>query len=140
MILSFKKNFPDKSPTGFVQKILSGQKIHSMRNGERWKAGHYIHMATGTRTANYNQFNIDRPDLQKCISTQKVFMTCSYFSDITNENDLAISIDDRLLLPDEIDCLIKNDGLTLQRFIYWFFPDGNDIWIGQIIHWTNFKY
>lgn len=139
MILSFKKTFPDKSPTGFVQKILSGQKIHTMREGERWKAGYYIHMATGTRTKNYDQFNIERPDLQKCIATQKVVMVHKKNKTI---GSLSVEIDGRFLSGKEVADLINNDGLTFGDFWQWFFPKGLKVekWQGQLIHWTHFKY
>lgn len=131
MILGFKKHFADKTETLLAEKILSGEKIHSLREGDRWEEGNSIQMAYGVRTKNYNQFNANRVDLQNCKSTQEVFMTCNY--------DLEITVDDKYLLPIQIDLLIKNDGLTRSQFINWFFKN-SDCWKGQIIHWTDFKY
>ena len=142
MILGFKQKFPDGTPTHFEEKIYAGvapelykefePKIHSMREGERWRAGMDIQMAYGVRTKNYRQFNKGVSQLEKCKETQDVFMTLTWV--------LEVTIDDRYLMPTEIEQLIKNDGLTRKQFIYWFFPDGKKEWSGQIIHWTDFRY
>jgi len=144
MLLGFKEFFHDGKPTFFKKKILAGVgivrenillgiKIHTIREGERWKPGYFIHMATGVRTKGYNQFNSSYPQLQKCISTQQIFM--SYFDGM-----LEITVDNTYLSSHEIDTLIQNDGLTRDQFINWFFKKNADVWSGQIIHWTNFKY
>ena len=49
MILAFKTKFPDGTTTDFVNKILNGSKIHTLRQGERWQAGYFVHY--GSRTA-----------------------------------------------------------------------------------------
>jgi hypothetical protein len=135
MILAFKKTFPDSTATDFENKILQGSKIHTLREGERWQEGYFIHMATGVRTKKYNQFNTAREDLQKCKNTQEVFMTYNKYG------ALEVTIDDDLyLMQSQIDSLIRNDGLIREQFIAWFFPKGKDVWSGQIIHWTDFKY
>jgi len=133
MILGFKTKFQDGTLTDFEKKILSGQKIHTFREGERWKKGNSIQMATGVRTKYYNQFNKDRSDLGKCISVQDTYMTLNY-------GELDVLIDDVQLPPFKHESLFRNDGLTKDQFIKWFFPFGDDLWCGQIIHWTNFKY
>jgi hypothetical protein len=132
MILGFKQKFKDGTPTNFESKILTGEKIHSLREGDRWRAGKSIQMAFGVRTKKYRQFNINNPELQTCISRQRIFMTHTY--------EIEITIGYKYLMPHEIDLLIKNDGLTRQQFIDWFFPNKKDEWIGEIIHWTNFRY
>ena len=48
MNLNFKPQFADK--------ILSGQKIHTLRYGERWKKGNKIHFYTGLRTKDASLF------------------------------------------------------------------------------------
>ena len=84
MILGFKTQFPDKTPTFFPEKILActfrdnsfylmhRPKKHTIRSGQRWKAGMPIHMATGVRSKAYRQFNKNVPGLNKVISVQKI--------------------------------------------------------------------
>ena len=134
MILSFKTKFPNGKQTEFVPKILGGIKIHSLREGDRWKEGDYIHMATGVRTKEYKQFNTEKPHLQSCISVQEIFITYNgYLVEMTIDNK-------KYLNQTEVQRLIANDGLTEKQFLNWFFPKGKDEWSGQIIHWTDYKY
>lgn len=130
MILSFKQKLPDNTPTGFVEKILEDIKIHTLRedpNG-RWKGGNSIQMATGVRTKYYNQFNIDRPDLQKCISVQKVGL----YPDLQ-----IIVIDNRGLTNDEIELFAIRDGFdSVDKFWQWFTKTQQL----KLIHWTKLKY
>lgn len=145
MVLGFKTHFPNEwpfkgQPTGFKNKILAGvdksleliPKIHTIREGERWKPGMKIHMATGVRTANYKQFNQDYPELQTVVSVQKIII----------HNDRDIGKDDlwidgkKLDLPGMI-MLAMNDGFnSTDEFFQWF----TGHFEGQLIHWTNFKY
>jgi hypothetical protein len=131
MILAF-------NPT-FVPKILSGTKIHTIRNGHRWKPGKFIHMATGVRTKNYSQFNSKLQHLQKCISIQSIEIIW------INEEQLypVVYIDGlkyRYYIQHEKEILYllaTNNGFeSFQDFCHWFNTDFK----GQIIHWTRFKY
>ena len=143
MILGFKQYFPDGTPTHFEEKIYASvapelykdyePKIHSMRTGDRWRAGMDIHMAYGVRTKQYRQFNKGVSGIEKCKGIQRVFMTYDWQLEVTIGNR-------ELLAPEEIEMLIKNDGLTREQFINWFFPEDKDEWSGQIIHWTDFRY
>ncbi|MDI3319151.1 hypothetical protein [Pinibacter soli] len=143
MILGFKKKFADGTPTLFKEKILAGvglipmsaandlKKIHSLREGDRWRSGMEIHMAYGVNTKQYVQFNKGIPELSKCKSTQEVFM-------LLYRGILVVHIDGHNF--NDVNLLITNDGLTDQQFTDWFFPNSDSIWRGQIIHWTDFRY
>ena len=126
MILGFKPQF--------VKKILSGSKIHSIRedSNKRWKLGMKIHIASGVRTKNYNCF-------KECICTgiQEIEInTGPYFL-----NDCRIKVDGRILGADEKQSLAKNDGFeNLVSFYLWFKQDKKDIRTLRLIHWTDFKY
>jgi hypothetical protein len=114
MVLGFKKQFPEK--------IISGEKIHSIRKGNRWKAGNKIHFATGVRTKNYQQFHFG-----KCFTVQDIAI---YFPSGN------VLIDGELFFDKET--LAKNDGFeSFDKMLDWFGKDGIE---GQIIHWTDFKY
>lgn len=135
MILGFKKNFPDGTPTHFKEKItVEETKLHSIRAGERWRAGMSIEMAYGVRSKNYFQFNKYLPELQLCISVQSVEMDFNL-----TDHSIGMRIDDRKVDKYVIREVIKNDGLTREQFIEWFFKDSTSF-TGQIIHWTSLKY
>ncbi len=135
MILSFKKQFPWKAPTNFEQRILSGSKIHTIREDPhgRWKAGRKIHFATGVRTKNYNCFKEG-----VCTSVQSIHI--NYFIIGAFIKRLDIVIDGRIVLNRDCeitDLLAINDGFNLtENFFKWFDSDFS----GKIIHWTDFRY
>lgn len=135
MILGFKQTFPDKTPTGFESKIITLEKIHSIRKGHRWHPGMSIQMAFGVRTKNYRQFNKGIETLSKCIHVQDIFMTYERWGAL----EITVN-DDNYLLHSQIETLIKHDGLTRKQFIDWFFAKDTCEFSGQIIHWTDFKY
>lgn len=145
MVLGFQQIYEGK-PTNFVEKILAGvnpelaqiycPKLHTMRAGNRWKAGDIIHMATGVRTRSYNQFNKGIDELSKVISVQDVKIEwkqpkteCIY--------DFKIYVDDaKLNLLNTIQ-FTQNDGFDLIKdFAEWFNKDFK----GQLIHWTDLRY
>lgn len=120
MVLGFRPQF--------VEPIKKGTKIHSIREDktDRWKADRAIHMATGTRTKKYNQF-----DYRECVSVQKIQIWW------TAANVPFVYIDGRLLNSFETLELCKNDGFKgEQDFFNWFRED----YEGKIIHWTDKRY
>lgn len=124
MILGFKRQF--------IEPIISGVKIHSIREDktDRWKQGNTIHFATGVRTKNYDNFKTD-----VCKSTQSIKI--EYFSSVFFASKITVYIDDRALNPFEISELATNDGFSSTKdFFKWFNKDFE----GKIIHWTYFKY
>lgn len=155
MVLSFKKVFPWGENTLFVDKILScpanemaflfdlTPKIHTFREGQRWKAGMILHMATGVRSKNYDQFNRNIPELQFCKGTQRLDIT------FRSKDVVAIYIDKKLkycknrdhvfeIEPGWMDQFAKNDGFNdTEHFFRWF---KKPVRRGQIIHWTDLKY
>lgn len=120
MILSFKNQFPEK--------ILSGSKIHSIREDPhgRWKPGRKIHMATGVRTKKYHCFKES-----VCVSVQ-IFTIY-----LDQSGSLVVWIDGHKLQVNEIKNLTINDGFgSIKDFRQWFHSDFQ----GRIIHWTDLKY
>ena len=114
----------------FKEPILKKTKKHTLREDphNRWKQGIKMHMATGVRTKNYNQFNED-----VCKSTQKIEIIRT--SDYLNET--IVKVDGRKLTEPEIQQLAWNDGFdNLVSFWLWF----DKGFIGKIIHWTDLKY
>lgn len=120
------------------------KKIHTMRADptNRWKAGRKIEMVyrgAGYKIIDY--FNKGIPELERCVSVQKVELKWVNLSGIAvvppPVKELHIFIDGRRLEGKEIWDLAVNDGFTdLADFARWFNKD----WEGKIIHWTNFRY
>ena len=144
MVLGFKEVVADGTPTLFYEKIMAGVfdlefvkeavKLHSIREGERWRAGMEIQMSFGVRTKKYRQFNKGIKELSVCVSTQRIVMDYLFQTDC-----LQIYIEGRKLPSKEAIKLIHNDGLTRDQFINWFFSQRTSF-KGQIVHWTNLKY
>lgn len=148
MILPFKEYYPNKCgpagepvPTEFKQKILSGSKIHSIREDPhgRWKPGRKIHMATGVRTKNYFCFMEDI-----CRSTQRIMIRYTNYRVprvyvfIGGKLVIRLStVGKALNFEDFVNSLPRNDGFdSLGDFFEWFHSNFQ----GVIIHWTDFKY
>lgn len=173
MVLGFMKQFPWGEPTFFREKItLEGikgfgevdvpftfnRKLHTIRAGGRWKPGMKLHMATGVRTKQYNQFNKDIPELQKVKSVQRIDIF------LREPDCIAIYIDTELKFTrcryayrpgflkknyDEdgngvytfgeswFQVFLQNDGLTEEQFFSFFKKTLRN---SQLIHWTDLKY
>lgn len=159
MILSFKEKFPWGEPTHFKEKIWASvektnypqetPKLHTIREGERWEPNMKLHMATGVRSKNYNQFNKDIPELQFVKSVQRIDIlhrspTCViifidrkiFYSKIVYIKGGHIM--QREFHPAEFREFIKNDGFdSEQDFWEWF---SKPLRNGQLIHWSDLKY
>lgn len=164
MILGFKTVFPWGEKTFFPEKIIACSnlylsqhekdhgfdledipKLHTIREGQRFKAGDWLHMATGVRTSKYNQFNKGIEHLAKCRSVQRI--------DIVFRSPFVrmIFIDKKFMYLERHDLpfpyekngpwfldFIRNDGFdSVEQFWKWF---KKPIRNGQIIHWTDKKY
>ena len=117
MVLGFKENF--------VDKILDGSKIHTIREDKknRWKAGNKIHFATGIRSKDYNCFKEG-----KCFATEKIFI---------DKRKRIILIEGQELSETTMNCLAVNDGFKRTLELFSFFPEP---FTGKIIHWTRGTY
>ena len=106
-------------------------KLHTIREGSRWKAGDIMHMAYGVRTKNYQQFNKGISQLERVKSVQKIeIIRDPHFG-------CLIQIDNRQIGMATIQDLITNDGFdSSDDFLKWFNKD----FVGQLIHFTDLKY
>ena len=134
MILAFKPQFQDK--------ILNGEKIHSIREDktDRWQPGRLIQMATGVRTKQYNQFS---ENVVKSVQYLSIFIKQRKIF-VTNQPVLALgALDtDILLTPEKMHDLAVNDGFNDVNEFFEFFENNykTEVFKGKIIHWTYFKY
>lgn len=128
MILGFKL-LHNGQPTGFINEILTGNKIHTLRAdpNNRWRPGNTIQHAVGVRTKDFRQFY---SGTCKAVQTVEIkWYNSNYYPDV--------KVDGRDLKHDEVDKLAKNDGFDSSvAFFDWFNKD----FTGKIIHWTDFIY
>ena len=153
MILGFKTKWPDGRPTHFVEKIQACfkhekhldniPKIHTFRKGNRWRVGRWIQFATGVRTPKYHCLVESQ-----CMGVQDAeieFNPLSGELSIHVYNDPLNPTSSEILSKDKILLFAVNDGFdSLDDMIGWFFPSNGDsspqTILGQIIHFTDFKY
>jgi hypothetical protein len=153
MTLGFMQFFDKKKkePTNFREKILAGvgepptrhgwtPKLHTIREDKhnRWKAGMSIQMVyRGPKYSILDHFNKGIPELEKCVSVQKIDIKWESFIGL-QKPALNIQIDNgRSLTTSEITQLAINDGFKdIEQFCRWFNKDFS----GNLIHWTDLKY
>jgi len=178
MILGFKTQIAGQ-PTFFVEKIRANvspilantwtPKIHTIRHGNRWRAGMKMQLAIGVRTKGYYQFNIgEYAALDHCVSVQEIeinhyigSLTPEGFKDVYSpsvyveseppkcEFDGMLSKEDQELLGEKPTILYRLlSEIELEQLAK---NDGfnsvEDFWNwftedfkGQIIHFTDFRY
>lgn len=132
MILSFKTHFPWGPPTRFEDKILSGNKRHTIRRSSRkknrWRAGMKIHFATRVRSKDYNHFAMG-----VCSGVQEIVIAPhpDYWP---TTPPAEILLDGEFLTPDQTMDLILSDGFdTARDFLKWF----DKPFTGRLIHWEQ---
>jgi len=131
MNLGYSENFPWGGETNFESKVLSGEKIRTIRLNEkgRWRAGILLNHLLGNRTKRRREFLRNN-----CISTENITIAFSATGkiksvmvegkNITNWCNIAL-----------------NDGLTVNDFEMWFYRSAAaGVFKGTIVHWTNKKY
>lgn len=125
MVLGFTTGY------GFEEKILSGEKLHSIRPDwpKRWKAGNKIQMVTGNRTKGRRQFAE-----KVCTGVQEIVVVF----DERGKIDFVV-VDKKQMHNYEL--LAKNDGLCYLDFEKFFFDNSvKGVYKGRIIHWSNIRY
>lgn len=123
MVLGFKDQF--------VDKILDGSKIHTIREDrhDRWHAGNQIQFATGVRTKKYNCFKEG-----VCASIQNIEIRYKYMSGLFKR---IVLIDGQVITHGQLLDLAENDGFEkIDDFFKWFDKD----FTGKVIHWTGYRY
>lgn len=112
-------------------------KIHTIREGFRWKPGNKIHMAYGTRSKNYDKFNEGIQQLETAIAVQSIviYNTPQYRSIKIDRKEVWHSRDfDNPFLNQ----FAVNDGFPGTGYFFMYF--NQHTFAGQLIHWTDKKY
>ena len=111
-------------------------KIHTIRSGDRWKAGTNIHFKIWSGKP-YVDKTFNFAPLIPCVSVQNIEITWSKTNCFGGCVKVVIDGLDVTTNVDLIDKLAINDGFDNRTdFFNWF----NEDFKGQIIHWTNLKY
>lgn len=123
MVLGYTKGH------GFESKILSGEKLHSIRADikNRWRRGNEIQHITGNRTSQRSQFASG-----VCTGTQEIVIVYDDRGKIE-----TVRVGGREVLGWEK--IAKNDGLSITAFEGFFYSEAG-LFKGKIIHWTNERY
>lgn len=152
MTIGFSQRHPSGTPTLFKERILLPYKqeikiehpalqpkIHTFRLGNRWKAGMRMHMVYGNRTQSREQFNVGVDALEYCVSVQKCTIVCPRNMPT---GTLEVRVDGKLLNTTDLINFMWNDGFdTPKLFFDWFGEPFKVVThVGQIIHFTQFKY
>jgi hypothetical protein len=128
-----EQTMPDK--VNDFALICLEPKLHTIRTGNRWKAGMKIHPVINNRTKNRFQF----APILECKNVQE--MIIEYDNEKPN-----VYVDKQLFFwhtrmnsfgHENMLTLAKNDGFpSVEAFFEYF----NQDFKGQIIHWTDLKY
>lgn len=146
MIVSLCRVFPKGhrkagEATDFEDKVKDGRKIHTIRYNDNdvW-AKRYKDIMEGRKYLSLRQwtgrpYNSEQREIAKVekIGLQKVTMTYS-----SGDSLPQVWIDGK---PQDIEAVAKNDGMTVEEFVEWFFGNSKEnIFEGVVIQFTDFKY
>ena len=148
MLLTFSKKFGDESQTNFKTKILTGDKLHTIRRDRKanpWKAGHKIDFWSGTPRnpkTNPEKFYLNERLFSKdygiCSGVEPVIISFiplyiiptydKFFNPPFMDTVIEVMVGQyqrdrvvyRTLQPYEVKTLAHNDGLSMIRFNEWF--------------------
>ena len=109
----------------FITAIVSGTKIHTIREGLRWQAGDIAHFCARAHQPDQYEFWEPLPIL----SIQGIELTKS-----------TLHIDGRLLNESEVLALAQADGFATATELLAFFADKPMPFVGQLLHWTALRY
>ena len=134
-VLMFARTFPAghyRHPefTSFKSFIRAGIKFHTIRRNAKdyFKDGENVSLRVWTGLP-YRSKQLEF--LTACIRLEAIDIVCN------SDMSLTCSVVGGEVDPEE---LAKNDGLSLQDFTDWFFPDGPGTFSGDILHFTAMKY
>lgn len=109
----------------FIPAIVAGTKVHTIREGQRWRVGETAQFCAKAHQPDQYEFWSPRP----IISVQNLRLT---------RNELWV--DGRLLNPTELLALAQADGFTSVADLLAFFADRPLPFQGQLLHWTSLRY
>jgi hypothetical protein len=117
MILGFNEDF--------IPAIKAGTKVHTIREGQRWRAGDVAEFYARAQEPDRYEFWESRP----VVAVQAVELTTA-----------GLLLDGRLLPPPELLALAQADGFATADELLAFFADKPLPLCGQLVHWTALRY
>jgi len=109
----------------FVPAIVAGTKIHTIRAGQRWRAGEVAHFCVRAGQADQVEFWPPRP----VQLVQAVELTAT-----------GLRVDGRPLAPAELLALAQADGFPTAEALLAYFAGKPLPFRGQLVHWTAGRY
>jgi len=109
----------------FIPAILAGTKVHTIREGQRWRAGETAEFYARAQAPDRYAF---RPPLPVLL-VQEVELTTD-----------GLRVDGRLLSPTELLALARADGFATAEALLAFFAGKRLPLRGQLVHWTSLRY
>lgn len=144
MILNYTTKFPDGRPTNFRQMVLDGRKKHTIRKGNRWRAGMSAQHYTGIRTARAELIREGKAYEVEPVSI--IFRPSNYSGHVEPKITVVVTIGEpgteKVLSKKDVERLAENDGLSIMDFYSWFLASaepvkgapGVRVFVGQLIH------
>ena len=140
MVLAIYTKYKNGQKSSFVEKILDGSKMHSIREDmdDQWASGLKIQFVTGDNPEDYKQFSSGT-----CTSVQIIEISRS------GGDQMQVKVDGKALCIDEIKLLAANDGFDTLRDLFDFIVPidttqalqlQKNKFKGKLIHWTDLKY
>ncbi len=109
----------------FIPAILAGTKVHTIREGQRWRAGDVAEFYARAQAPDRYEFRAPLPVLL----VQEIELTVE-----------GLRVDGRLLPPPELLALAQADGFATAQELLAFFAGKPLPLRGQLVHWTNLRY
>ena len=146
VILTLCKIFPVThskagKPTGFEDKLKKKEKIHTIRyNAKGVWDGRHKDISSGKKYLSVREwtgrpYNSEQREFSRFEKIGLQHVTMTYNADDAYPQ---IWIDGKLI---PIQDVAKNDGLTVNDFVEWFFGNSKEnVFEGVVIHFTDFRY
>lgn len=109
----------------FAPLIVAGAKIHTIRAGQRWRAGEVAQFCVRAGQPDQREFWPPRP--VQLVQTVQLTAT-------------ELRVDGRLLPPAELRALAQADGFPTTEALFAYFLDKPLPFHGQLVHWTACRY
>ena len=109
----------------FAPLIVAGTKIHTIRAGQRWRAGEVAQFTLLAGQPGQHEFWPPQP----VQSVQDIELTAT-----------GLRVDGRPLAPAELLALARADGFPTAEALLAYFADKPLPFHGQLVHWTACRY